>query len=80
MEKEEYKILVKKHSPKENRLKNIGVAFFVGGCIGFVSEFLVEFLKVSFGMNNADAGLWDMRSQSPKANTTKRPKPGLPDG
>lgn len=58
MEKEEYKILVKKHSPKENRLKNIGVAFFVGGCIGFASEFLVEFLKVSFGMNNTDACLW----------------------
>lgn len=58
MEMEEYKNLVKKHSPKENRLKKIGVAFFVGGCIGLIAEILIEFLKVSFGMNGTDAGLW----------------------
>lgn len=58
MEKEEYNNLVKKHAPNENRLKNIGVAFFVGGLIGFFSEVLVHFLINCFGLSVTDAGLW----------------------
>ena len=38
MDKKEYKKLVSKHTPKEPRLKNIAVAFFVGGSIGFIKD------------------------------------------
>lgn len=55
---EEYKKLVKEMSPKENRLKNMAVAFFVGGMIGFLGEFLLYFLTESFGMARSEAFVW----------------------
>lgn len=58
MNKEEYKELVKKHTPKEPRLKNMGVAFLVGGFIGFMAEFLVNLLVTSFAFSESDASLW----------------------
>lgn len=58
MNSEEYKKLVKSMSPKENRLKNIVVAFFVGGLIGFLGEFIIYFLMESFGMAKSDAYIW----------------------
>ena len=39
MNKEEYKKMVEKHTPKEPRLRNMGVAFLVGRFIGFIGEF-----------------------------------------
>ncbi len=58
MDKEEYSNLVNKHTPKEPRLKNLIVAFFSGGFVGFMAEFLLNLIKTSFGMSAADAGLW----------------------
>lgn len=58
MKKDEYSKIVAKHTPKEPRLRNIAVAFFVGGFVGFMAEFLVYILKSSFGMSVADAGIW----------------------
>ena len=58
MNKDEYKKLVTKHSPKEPRLKNILVAFFVGGTVGFIGEFLIFILQESFGMSVSLAGIW----------------------
>lgn len=55
---EEYKKLVKEMSPKENRLKNVAVAFFVGGLIGFLGEFFLYFLTEAFAMARAEAFLW----------------------
>ena len=40
MNKEEYKKLVKKLTPKEGKLKNIIVAFLIGGLVGFLAELL----------------------------------------
>lgn len=55
---EEYKELVKEMSPKEHRLRNLVVAFFVGGLIGFLGEFFVYFLTETFGMAKTDALTW----------------------
>lgn len=43
MEKSKYQDLVKKHTPKENRLYNGLIAFLVGGIMGVIGQFLVEF-------------------------------------
>ncbi len=56
--KEEYKKLVSKHTPKEPRLRNIGVAFVVGGFIGFIGEFLMYMLTESFGLSQSVAGIY----------------------
>ena len=58
MTKDDYKKLVKKHTPKEPKLRNIVVAFFVGGFIGFLAEFLIYMLQESFGMSKVIAGSW----------------------
>ena len=58
MNKEEYKKMVEKHTPKEPRLRNIGVAFLVGGFIGFIGEFLIFMLTESFGMSQSVAGVY----------------------
>ena len=58
MTKEDYQKLVKKHTPKEPRLRNILLAFFVGGIIGFIGEFLVYILQESFYLTKTEAGTW----------------------
>ena len=58
MNKDEYKKLVEKHTPKEPRLRNIGVAFLVGGIVGFIGEFLIYMLTSSFGMSESIAGVY----------------------
>ena len=58
MTKDDYKKLVKKHTPREPKLRNIVVAFFVGGFIGFIAEFLIYMLQESFGMSKVIAGSW----------------------
>ena len=41
MEKEKYKKLTKKYTPKENKLRNMIVAFLVGGLVGLVGQILI---------------------------------------
>ena len=41
MEKEKYKQLTKKFSPKENKLKNMIIAFIVGGLLGLIGQILI---------------------------------------
>lgn len=43
MEKNRYLDLVSKHTPKEDRLKNAVIAFLIGGFMGVLAEFLIEF-------------------------------------
>jgi len=42
MEKNRYKDLVKKHTPKENKLYNGMLAFLVGGLMGVLGHFILE--------------------------------------
>ncbi len=58
MEKEEYKKLVQKHTPKEPRLRNIAVAFFVGGAVGFMVEFVAVMLGNCFALGKEEALIW----------------------
>ena len=43
MEKEKYKELTKKFSPKENKIKNMIIAFFIGGLMGLLGQILITF-------------------------------------
>lgn len=42
MEKNRYLDLVRKHTPKEDRLKNGTIAFLIGGFMGLLAEVLIE--------------------------------------
>ncbi len=57
MNKEDYKKLVKKHTPKEPKLRNVGVAFLVGGLIGLFAEILIFVIKHCFSVSIVVAGL-----------------------
>lgn len=56
MEKNKYKTIIKKYKPKKNRLYNGIIAFIVGGIIGVVGEFLVEFYSYCFAISTQQAG------------------------
>lgn len=58
MNKDEYKKLVSKITPKEDKFKNFLVAFFVGGLIGFVGQVIIFLLTQSFGISVSDASGW----------------------
>ena len=58
MNQDEYKKLVDEITPKENKLKNAIVAFFIGGLIGFVGQVVVTILMTSFEMENVEAYTW----------------------
>lgn len=56
MEKNKYQELVKKHTPKENRLYNGMIAFLVGGLMGVIGQFLVEFYSSILEIPTKEAG------------------------
>ncbi len=56
MEKVRYQKLVKKYKPKENRLFNAMIAFFVGGIMGVIGELLVEFYVNILEISTKEAG------------------------
>ena len=58
MKKEDYKKLVKEISPKENKLKNLIVAFVTGGSIALIGEVIITILVTSFGISRLEAGGW----------------------
>lgn len=58
MNKDEYKKLVKELSPKENRIRNVIVAFLSGGFVGFLGELIVHVLMDSFGLSRLDSCSW----------------------
>ena len=51
MDKEEYKNLVKKKYPKQNKLKNMLIAFVVGGSLGLIAQIFSRLLVILFGMS-----------------------------
>lgn len=56
MEKKKYQDLVNKHTPKENRLHNGIVAFIIGGMIGVIGQFLIEFYASWLNIPTKEAG------------------------
>lgn len=58
MEKQEYKKIVDKYTPKEPRLKNAVVAFLVGGVMGVIGNFLVDFYSYQFHISSKDASVF----------------------
>jgi len=55
MQKKEYDKLVKKHKPNEMRLLNLIKAFFIGGTIGCIGHFLLEFYINTLEVTGKDA-------------------------
>ena len=58
MEKKEYKKIVDKYTPNELRLRNAIVAFFIGGFMGVLGNFLVEFYSYYFDLSSKDASVF----------------------
>lgn len=57
MDKNRYKEIVDKNTPKENRLRNGIVAFVVGGCLGAFSELLLRCYCIWFDFPRKEAGI-----------------------
>ena len=58
MNKDEYKKLVKKYEPKENKLQNTIYAFLIGGFVGFVAEGLIQILMNMYHLSRVTASTW----------------------
>ncbi len=58
MNKELYKEIVKENTPKEERLKNAIIAFFVGGLLGLLGQVLVEVYSYFFNIPTAQASIF----------------------
>lgn len=56
MEKNKYKDLVNRHTPKENRLYNGMLAFIIGGIVGVIGQFLVELYSYYLNIPTKEAG------------------------
>lgn len=55
MEKSNYKKIVDRHKPKEDRLRNAIISFMVGGLIGVIGQLLVEFYSFWLNISSSDA-------------------------
>ena len=58
MEKKEYKKIVDRYTPKESRLKNAVIAFFIGGLMGVLGNFLVDIYSYYFNLSSKDASVF----------------------
>ena len=58
MSEKEYKKLVDKLTPKENKFKNIITSFFVGGMVGLLGEVFVKVLMNCFSVEEDIAFIW----------------------
>ncbi len=58
MNKVDYQELVKKHTPKEPKLKNACIAFLTGGMVAVIGEVIVNILMESFGLSRVDSCAW----------------------
>lgn len=57
MDKNKYKEIVNKNTPKENRIKNGLVAFIVGGSLGVFSELLLKCYCLWLDLPRKEAGI-----------------------
>ena len=51
MNPKEYEKLVKRLTPKENKLKNALIAFFIGGLVGLIGELIIYMLMDFFNLS-----------------------------
>lgn len=58
MDKKDYKRIVKKNTPKEDKLKNSVVSFLVGGSIGLIACTLTDLYKMIFDISSKDASVY----------------------
>ena len=58
MNKEDYKKLVKKYEPREDKLHNAIYAFLIGGTVGFIVEGITVVIMNSFDLSRIDASVW----------------------
>jgi len=58
MEKIEYKKIVDKHIPNNSRFKNAIIAFLIGGFMGVIGNFLVDFYSYYFELSSKDASVF----------------------
>lgn len=56
MENKQYKTLVKKYKPKENRISNGLKAFIIGGMMGILGQFLIELYSYYLNIPTKEAG------------------------
>lgn len=57
MDKNKYKNLIDKHTPKENRLYNALIAFIIGGVMGMIGQGLVDIYSYFFDISTNDAAV-----------------------
>ena len=57
MDKNKYKEIVDKNTPKEDSFKNGLIAFFVGGLVGLSGELLLEGYTMWFNLPRKEAGI-----------------------
>ena len=55
--KDKYNEIVKKHTPKEDILKNALITFFFGGLFGSLSELLLRCYTIWFNLPRKEAGV-----------------------
>ena len=53
----DYNLIVEKHIPKEDRLKNVILTFIFGGLFGVVAEFLLRCYMVWFSLPRKESGI-----------------------
>ncbi|HPF83378.1 MAG TPA: SpoVA/SpoVAEb family sporulation membrane protein, partial [Bacilli bacterium] len=58
MEKKKYIDLVNSKSPKENIFTNAVVAFVVGGLMGIIGQFLIDFYSYTFSISTKQASIF----------------------
>ena len=58
MEKDRYKRIVDKYTPKEDRLKNALISFFVGGTMGLIGQALVDIYSYCFNIPTKEASVF----------------------
>lgn len=58
MEDNKYKEIVKKHTPKENIALNGLIAFIIGGLMGVIGNFLINFYVSIFNIPSKEASIF----------------------
>ena len=58
MEKTEYKKIVDKYTTKTPKLMNASVAFLIGGLMGVIGNFLIDFYSYYLGVSSKDASVF----------------------
>ena len=55
MKNKNFEEIVKKHEPEENRVLNSFIAFMIGGFIGVLGQFLVDYYQLWFNIPEKEA-------------------------